>query len=214
MCWNTTVSLNTFLFSGFILLLVMYNNTYTGYKIKELNNIWMYLFLASIIVMQLIEYFIWKNINNIYYNKLFSTLGSCILFTQPIYSLMLISNIQIRNIMLSLYLLWGIPYSIYQLLYKNIHSEIGKNGHLIWRYFELEPPLLFIWVFFLVFGLLYQKLWFIAGVGIILFIISYYKYKNENSLGSMWCWLVNTIMVYYAIYLLYYLPFYHKKDIC
>ena len=53
MCWNESVSLNTFLFSSFVLLLVMYNNYYTKYKITELDNVWIYLFLASFIFMQL-----------------------------------------------------------------------------------------------------------------------------------------------------------------
>ena len=38
MCWNETVSLNTFIFSMGALLLIMYNNAYTKYKIEELNN--------------------------------------------------------------------------------------------------------------------------------------------------------------------------------
>ena len=71
MCWNKDISLNTFLFSSFILVLIIYNNTYTQYKINELDNIWMYLFFASFIFMQLIEYFIWRNINDPVYNNLF-----------------------------------------------------------------------------------------------------------------------------------------------
>ena len=40
MCWNEHVSLNTFLFSSFVLLLIIYNNYYTKYKIKELHSPW------------------------------------------------------------------------------------------------------------------------------------------------------------------------------
>ena len=46
--WNKDISLNTFLFSSFVLLLIIYNNTYTQYKINELENIWMYLFLLHL----------------------------------------------------------------------------------------------------------------------------------------------------------------------
>lgn len=214
MCWNSSVSLNTFVFSAFVLILIIYNNTYTEYKIKELHNIWVYLFLSSFIFMQLIEYFIWRNINDKYYNKLFSTLGSFLIFTQPIFSSMIISNIQIRNIILGLYLLIAIPYLIYQILYTNIYSEVSKTGHLRWNYFVLKPPLIFIWVFFLLFGLFYEKLWLSFGFGLILFIISYYNYKHENTFGSMWCWIINTIMLYYVFKILFYLPFYNKKSIC
>ena len=58
MCWNKEVSLNTFLFSGFVLLLIIYNNKYTKYKTLELDNLWIFLFLATIILVQLDEYFI------------------------------------------------------------------------------------------------------------------------------------------------------------
>ena len=44
MCWNQHVSLNTFIFSMFVLLLIAYNNEYTQYKIPELNNIVIYYF--------------------------------------------------------------------------------------------------------------------------------------------------------------------------
>lgn len=59
MCWNASVSLNTFLFSSFVLALIIYNNLFTKYKIHELNNIWVYLFLSSFVFMQLIEFCIY-----------------------------------------------------------------------------------------------------------------------------------------------------------
>ena len=37
MCWNEHVSLNTFIFSIFVLLLIAYNNKYTQYKIEMFN---------------------------------------------------------------------------------------------------------------------------------------------------------------------------------
>ena len=49
MCWNAEVSLNTFAFGIFILGMVIYNNTYTQYKIIRFRNEWMYLFLFSLI---------------------------------------------------------------------------------------------------------------------------------------------------------------------
>lgn len=80
MCWNKDVSLNTFLFSSFILILIIYNNKFTKYKIHELNNNFIYFFLFSFILIQLIEYFIWKNLNNSFYNWFFSVIASFILF--------------------------------------------------------------------------------------------------------------------------------------
>ena len=97
MCWNASVSLNTFLFSSFILGLIIYNNLFTKYKIQHLNNIWAYLFLSSFILMQLIEFFIWKNINNKFYNNIFSICATLLLIIQPIISIMIITNIKITR---------------------------------------------------------------------------------------------------------------------
>jgi len=214
MCWNSTVSLNTFLFSSFILALIIYNNSFTQYKIQELNDIWIYLFLASFIFMQLIEFFIWRNINNKFYNNVFSIMATLLIFIQPVFSIMIIRNIQMRNILLILYLLLAIPFSIYKYLTINIHSVISESGHLRWNFFEFTPFILIIWLFFLLIGLIYEKKWVGVGIGVILACISYYNYKNDNTIESMWCWLVNSIMFYYAFYLLFYLPFYDKKNIC
>jgi hypothetical protein len=214
MCWNQQVSLNTFLFSIFALLLIMYNNYYTQYKIVELHNVWIYAFLASFIFMQLIEFFIWCNIGDTYYNRVFSIFGVCLLIIQPICSMMILSNIKLRNILLSIYVFFTIPYSIYSFSNKNIRSVKSKSGHLRWIFFELTPYMLLFWLFFLLFGLLYENKIMGVFVGIILLLISYYNFKKDYTVGSTWCWMVNLIMIYYLIYLLVYLPFCEKKSNC
>ena len=62
MCWNENISLNTFLFSIITLTFIYYNNEYTQYKIDSFNNKYVYIFFISIILMQLVEYFLWKSI--------------------------------------------------------------------------------------------------------------------------------------------------------
>jgi hypothetical protein len=214
MCWNESISLNTFVFSFFVLLLIIYNNTFTKYKIKELNNIWIYLFFMSFIFMQLIEFFIWRNINNDYYNNLFSILGTCLLIMQPIFSIMMLSNLQLRNILVILYLLIAIPYSIYKFLTKKIFSTIGKSGHLKWDFFDASWFIMFIWFFFFFFSFIYHKNYMGFLFGIVTLYTMYLTYKNDNTMWSMWCWVVNSIMIYFAFYLLILLPFYEKGYVC
>lgn len=214
MCWNEHVSLNTFLFSSFVLLLIIYNNLFTKYKIKELNNTFVYLFIASFVFMQLIEFFIWKNINDKFYNNIFSIMATLLLLLQPIASIMILSNIQLRNILLFLYLLLSIPFSIYKFSTKHVHSAISKSGHLKWNFFETNPIIFIIWFFFFVFSFIYEKKWFGITFAIIALIISFINYNNDHTMWSMWCWSVNSIMIYYAIYLLMYLPFLEKSNIC
>ena len=63
--------------------------------------------------------------------------------------------------------------------------------------------------------LVYAK-WLNVGMvfGFIVLVISFINYKNDNTAWSMWCWIVNSIMIYYAFYLLIYLPFLEKSNIC
>jgi len=214
MCWNENVSLNTFLFSGFVLALIIYNNSFTKYKIHELNNKWVYLFIASFVFMQLIEFFIWRNINNKFYNNIFSIFAVLLLIIQPIASIMIITNIQLRNLLLISYLLLVIPFSIYKFSTNHIHSVVSEGGHLIWNFFNIPPILWIVWLFFFLFSFFYEKKWFGIIFGLITLFIAVINYKNDNTMGSMWCWSVNSIMIYYAIYLLLYLPFLEKTKVC
>ena len=212
MCWNAEVSLNTFLFSGFVLLLIIYNNTYTQYKIKDLNSKWTYIFFLSFILMQLIEFFIWRNVNNPYYNSIFTMLATILLFFQPIASTMILTNNKIRNSLLVIYLTIAVPFMIYRFLTKKIYSEVTTLNHLHWNMVfydnSYEHVFFFIWLFFFLFPLFYQGYFYGFLFGLLTFIIITYKYYKDKSVGSMWCWIVNTVMLYYAAYLLLYLPFY------
>lgn len=212
MCWNKEVSLNTFIFSIFVLLLIMYNNAYTQYKIEELNSIWVYLFFMSFIFMQLIEYFIWKNVNNPWYNSMLTILATFLLLVQPIASLMLINNKTMRNILLKSYLIFIIPLVIYKFSIKKINSVVTPLGHLKWNTVIsydtiIDIIYLLIWFFFFLFPLFYEGYNFGLLFGVLTLLIIAYNYYVDGSSGSMWCWIVNSIMIYYIGYLLLYLPF-------
>ena len=213
MCWNKDISLNTFLFSSFVLLLIIYNNTYTQYKIKELDNIWAYLFFVSFILMQLIEYFIWRNVNEPIYNNLFSIMATLLLIMQPIASAMLITNNTVRTNILSLYLVLTIPLTIYRLFTKKINSTVSPLNHLKWNFILYENSIIekiffLVWFIFFLFPLFYEGKTLGLLFGLLTFIIILYNYYKDKTVGSMWCWVVNSLMLYYAGYLLLYLPFY------
>jgi len=214
MCWNENVSLNTFAFSIFVLLLIIYNNSCTQYKIQELNNLWVYIFIASFIFIQLAEFFIWRNIDNKYYNNLFSIIATSILIAQPAFSIMILTEEKLRNILLISYLFLAVPYSIYKFYTKRIYSAVSKTGHLKWKYFDNPPIVILTWLFFFLFSFVCEKMWVGFGFGCILLFISFLNYKNDTTMWSMWCWSVNSIMIYYAFYLLIVLPFYEKGDVC
>lgn len=213
MCWNEHVSLNTFLFSSFVLLLILYNNTYTNYKIKYFNSLWIYLFFVSFISMQLIEFFIWRNINNTFYNHIFSTMAALLIFIQPVITLMMISNVSLRNNLLVAYLVFFIPYFTYKFITNNMKSQVSNRGHLVWLFIDTNLLLFMGWLFFFLFSFIYTQNFYGFLFGIVLFIISYYNYYKDKTIGSMWCWVVNSSMIYFAFYLLMYLPF-CEKELC
>jgi hypothetical protein len=219
MCWNEDVSLNTFLFSSFVLLLIIYNNEYTKYKIQTLGDLRTYLFIASIISMQLVEYFIWRNVKNPFYNELFSIIALLVLTIQPIFSMMLLSETNLRNLLLLIYTSLATPTLIHTFMNKNIHTSIGNGGHISWHF--LADPFTkyrwfvwIIWLFFFSFSLIYDKRWFIISYSLISLAVICYNYYKYKSVGSVWCWSVNSIMIFYAFYLLIVLPFYEKANIC
>jgi len=211
MCWNAEVSLNTFLFSGFVLLLIIYNNNYTQYKIqfvKGVDNIWSYIFLFSFIVMQLIEYFIWKNINNPRLNTFFSILAFFAILLQPIASIMFLPK-NIRMYVLLPYILFAIVFFIHRYNSTTQTSSVTKLKHLNWEsLLYTEPLITIIWLCFFLIPILYSC----SALGFIftslVLIIMTYNYYTDRSVGSMWCWLANLAMFYYAAYILFYLPFY------
>lgn len=212
MCWNADVSLNTFLFSSFMLGLILYNNTYSQYKIKDFVSVWVYLFFMSFILMQLIEYFIWKNINKPKYNQLFTTLATILLLVQPIATNMLITNKAVQQPLLYLYLLFAVPFASYRFTTKKVYSSVSSLGHLQWNMLlnnsVQDKMVLFIWFFFFLFPLFYEgyNIGFIFGL--LTLLVMFYKYAKDGTFGSMWCWIVNVIMIYYAGMLLLYMPFF------
>ena len=215
MCWNKDISLNTFLFSSFVLCLIIYNNAYTQYKIDGLNNVYMYIFLMSFILMQLIEYFIWINIKNPLYNSIFTALATLLIILQPIASTMLISDNIVKKRLLQSYLLFIVPLSIYKFDIKRVNSSVSKLNHLRWNtmfsynYFY-DTLVTIIWLFFFLFPLFYSGNIFGLMFGILTLILTMYNFYKDKTVDSMWCWIVNTVMIYYAVYLLFYLPFVNR----
>jgi hypothetical protein len=210
MCWNKDVSINTFLFSTFILILIIYNNNYTQYKIDEINNIFAYLFLLSFMLMQLIEYFLWQNLKNKFYNKILSICAASLIFLQPVASIFIIKDIKERNLLLFIYLFFGIPVSLYSLFNIKFTTSVAENGHLKWNWIDknnLHIGYIF-YLFFLFYPLFREKLYFSSLLAFVLLLITFYTFFKDGTADSMWCWSVNLIMLYFAVKLLIFLPFF------
>lgn len=216
MCWNQYVSLNTFVFSSFILILIIYNNKYSPYKIKELDNFYAYIFLMSFFTMQLLEFFLWRNLDNKELNRNLSILGAILLLSQPIASLMMIKNVSLRIKMLLTYCIPAFSYFIYEIGRKDFKTNVSKNGHLKWDWINFDgykKLLLIFWLFFLFFSLFINKNYLGLAYTIALLVFTFYSYNYQGSFGSLWCWSINSLMIFYAIKLLVIMP-YMEHGIC
>lgn len=205
MCWNEDVSLNTFIFSFFVLILIIYNNKYTRYKIKELDNPFAYIFILSIISIQLLEYFLWKHIDDKKINHLLSLIGTFIIYIQPIAALFLLKNTEKRNQFISIYLL-SLPLLIYKLIHTNVISKISKKGHLEWNWPNMSV-LGIMYILFLFYPMIVSQHYGISIATFGLLMLSIYSYGEDNSYKSMWCWYANIFMLLFAFKLVIYLPY-------
>jgi hypothetical protein len=156
--------------------------------------------------MQLIEFFVWRNLQNDGYNKMFTIIAYLILCIQPAGSLMLLSDEKIRNYLLIAYVVLAIPYMVYKFLYNTFKATITPLGHLSWN-FNVTDPFFYGWCFFFFFSFFYERKWQYLMFGLITLALFMYKYSWDKSMGSMWCWFINSSALFLATYLLFVLPY-------
>lgn len=211
MCWNQYVSINTFVFGIFGLLLIAFNNKYSTYKIEVFNNPYAYLFMLSFIFMQLFEFILWRNLDNFTINNIISILGFILLSIQPIASLLLITNISLRNQLLLTYSIPAIAFVIYNIYTAKIHTILSPSGHLAWKWtFYNNNFTDFIvklfYLFFLFYAPVYNK--YYKSLIILAFYIFFINFfHKDGSAGSLWCLTVNSIILYFVLQILVVMPF-------
>jgi len=193
MCWNQSVSLNTFLFGLFAVSLGLYNKV-----IKPLNA----LGAMSFISMQLIEFFAWRNLGNKENISFLSKVALGFILSQPL----LVHAGRFNTIIIPLaYIVGLILFFISHTTTFSMHK--AANGHLAWTWLPTSPLFIVSWMMFFLLPFLYTKEYLFFFVILITALISFYTYYKDNTWGSMWCWIANI----YSIYLLY-LVF--SKDLC
>ena len=195
MCYNSTISLNTFIF-GIISLLILYKYGNIVITPKYL------LIILSFTLIQLLEYFAWIYINNKKIIEILSKIGLVIIGLQIILINYFLLNDEIRLYSFIMMLILFILFAIFELPKINFDMEKGNNGHLIWHWLDL--PLIWIIIgltFYIIPLLLYKEKVAFIGVSIIL-IISIYNYYKYKTWGSMWCYFSNIIWIYLIILLL------------
>ena len=223
MCWNENVSLNTFLFTSAVLIFIFYNNQYTQYKIEEFKDWKLYLLFFSFTSIQLVEYFLWKSIKekNKYNNKIFSIIGWIIIrILQPFCLLLLIPDkyLLIKYLSFFVYFMLLIIISIYKYFYNPVDftTLVGKNTHLSWSWIDLDNNFEYIIaiLYFVLYIPLIMKIPIISLIILGFYVFCYIKYYNTLTWGSMWCWISNSVLLYFLIKILFISPYNEYKKLC
>ncbi len=195
MCWNASVSLNTYIFGLFACAFAYFNN-----KISLLE----FFNLQSFMMMQLTEYFIWSKQ---FSNRLVSQLSYILILSQPFFGLLTIDK-PIKNVLIFLYICFVAVVMILKpwssIDFRTIPAE---NGHLAWYWLQFSFPLMIIWFLFLISSQALKSKWILILCASISVSISYILYHKTLTWGSLWCWISNV----FAVYLIYRV---FEDDVC
>jgi len=189
MCWNSSVSINTYIF-GLFACLFSYSN--------GVINIYDFLLYQSFMIMQLIEYLVWTKT---FSNRLLSQIAFITVLSQPLFNILrLKSKPEWIPYLLISYISFLIISIIFISSYQNINFTMtaSKNGHLSWNWLDIQyfPIYLFIWYAFYSITFIIEK-WYLAYFNLtLLLIISLVLFSNTHTWGSMWCWFANATSIY------------------
>jgi hypothetical protein len=216
MCWNKDISINTFIFACLALAFIYFSNTYTKYKTPVFDNKLSYLCLLLIVSIQLLEYFIWKNLNNKPMNQLLSKIGLLIIVLQVYSIILLVENKTYRYGLLFSFLLFNLYVYLFkrnQITYK---TTVAKNGHLAWEWLKFDKFVIIIGLLFYLVPALFMKpiQYFNIFILSIFLTLSFLWSKNEPTFGSLWCWLSNTLLLIIIFHILIIQPFYEYNGLC
>lgn len=189
MCWNAEVSLQSFL--------IGITATFAAYQ-KGLPFP-IALFCLTIVFMQLIEYIVWTFYENKQVNFAASVGAASLLFLQPVASILTLPSKQIQTLLPSYF---GLSFLTLFLrtgpLEERYRMTRGENGHLVWHWLQKDwktAVSLVIYFVFLLVPLLLRNQWELLAISLGTLGVSLYSYFKENTWGSMWCWIVNYIVV-------------------
>jgi hypothetical protein len=184
MCWSANGSLQTY-----AVAMALAAVHYSKGRMNPVILLLLFLFAQ----IQLVEYFLWKNLTVSSMNQLWSGIGVSVLILQPVVSAMLLPD-DMRNkawlIMLSGTVLYFLTHKV------NLSTQIGGNGHLKWNWIpSLASPWAIAWLVMLL-----GPMW-ISGhrsafmFGLFTYLFSAYFNDKYGTAGSYWCWISVSVFI-------------------
>ena len=179
MCWSANGSMSTYIFA--MILAAIHK-----YKGVMHPSIWTLMIVYS--HMQLIEFFLWKNLEIPKANRFWSGAGLLLLIIQPMVSATLLPA-GLRTKFLMTYIT-GL--SVYFLTNKvNLTTTIGGNGHLKWNWIVPFSSLWGLgWLAFLLVPMWLTGHKGAAIFGMLSYLASAYFNDKYGTAGSYWRWFV------------------------
>lgn len=207
MCYSATTSFLTFTIMAISTIYLIYRN----YP----NDRWVAIVFISAGLMQLLEYFMWKDQSCGVMNHIATMLALLLLMIQPI--AILIGAYYFGDIVIDkkklapIIWIYGIIIGIFAINWINYASKkrlcSRPNGiHLDWDFSKWinSPVMKIFWVLYYLVVLLFfmSRPWYLGAiVGILLIgsrLFSVFYVKNR-AWKSWWCWVVNFIPIIYII---------------
>lgn len=187
MCWNATISLQTYLFA-----LSAFSIAYSlGYPLKYL------LFPLFFSQIQLTEYLMWSDQKCTGLNQFASLMAFFIILLEPVTT---IFRLYPSEEFYSLIKQYAVVFFLILYFYfpnkESLCTKPSTEGHLVWNWLNL--PLL-VWLFYFLYPLwINNKL--VGLAGFLTFLYSFYNYYTSGAAGSMWCWIANIYWVFILIF--------------
>jgi hypothetical protein len=113
--------------------------------------------------------------------------------------------------MIALYLFLTVPFTIYKFAMIHVNAIQSAQGHMQWNFLldgnKYYMAFLWLaWLFFFSFGLFYSGYGYASVIGGAVLVLVAYNFYADKTIGSMWCYLINTASIFLAAYLLFLLP--------
>lgn len=179
MCWSAEGSLTTYAFAMTLALIHHY---------KKTLHPTLLLFMIVFAQMQLVEYFLWKNLTVPNANQLWSSVGLSLIVIQPFITAMLLPD-DMRN---KAWMITLAGTALYFLMKKvDLSTTVGGNGHLKWNWIpSLASPWIIGWLVMLLAPLWITGRRLSVFFGLITYFMSAYFNNKYGTAGSYWCWIV------------------------
>lgn len=195
MCWDATISINTFAIGTFSLMLV-----YANRKLSTPHFLYYILFTS----MQLVEFFVWKYIHNKNVNHIMSIVAFLIIVALPLVGILafLSPTNRYKQLLLLTYVALSFFYILSTFSHTDFSMKQSPDKHLSWSWMPDSILIMLCWYMFWIVPYVIEPKLYNLIINTVLFIVIYFNYRKYKTYGSIWCWISNLFSIYLMVQLM------------